>query len=392
MPQTPLDLRPVEQPQLLNGPPKGLDLQPLPQDNTESLLYKIFVYPAKGLTETLPQGMQQMMQPGLDAKAQGFSTMLHGLVQAATPFAIPAMAAAPIAVPVGTAAGMAGEAVGNLGARVLGLPPGMSSLAGDVGGIAGGVGSGLAAHAIGNRIPPGVLFKAALRNAPYIKSIYNDPVVQEFLKAPKPPAPSGPSPYFAGGSTGEPGATAPVLSAPPGYQPPVSGALPGSAPATAATPVAAGSEDAFVTRTGERITLDDVAAQFKKPYAKLGPAEQKTALAQFNTLKQSEGVPTLTPPPGMEGVSFESPVDTSQVPTHATDPFAGKKAFKGHTLPMTDLLQQFHKQWGNVSARDITSSVYGTPKGTMPTYDQLSTIHEWMLNHNGKIPGPGDIK
>lgn len=63
-----------------------------------------------------------------------------------------------------------------------------------------------------------------------------------------------------------------------------------------------------------------------------------------------------------------------------------------HSANYTDLLRQFHAQWGRVSLRDTASRAYGTPRGTLPTYEQALKIHEYMLQNNGRPPGPGELR
>lgn len=380
MPQSALDLQPVGSgpPQLLPGRPGSLDLQPLDLQPTggdpESLLHKIFVFPAKGITETIPQGFNEMIQPGFDAKAQGLSTMLGGVMQAATPFAVPAIAAAgPLSMALGTGAGVVGGGLGDIGARVLGAPPGVANLTGQLLGLAAGTGTGKFINGIAEKIPASALFKAALRNLPYLKSVYRDPLIQELLNASAGPAASSvESPYFAGSATGEPSAIGPVLKAPPGYQPPISGALPGTEiPAAAEAPAGPSQE-----------LLDQISGQLaRKKFAKLSEAEKQTVL----NVASKVTAPSLKPPPG---ISTESPVNTEQVPVSR----GNAQPFASHEAQYTDLKKQWHATWPGMAMRKTVGQVYGLQPGTMPTYDQTLAVHEWMLNHNGKIPGPGDLK
>lgn len=62
-----------------------------------------------------------------------------------------------------------------------------------------------------------------------------------------------------------------------------------------------------------------------------------------------------------------------------------------HPANYTDLLRQFHAQWGRQSLREIASHALGTPRGTLPTYEQALKVHEFMLQNAGRPPGPGEL-
>lgn len=110
-----------------------------PPPEAESLLKSIFLAPARGLTEDIPAGFRQMMQPGVDPKLGGASQMFRGLSKAAAPFLLPeAMVAAPALTAASVAGGAIGGALAEGGANIAGLPPGASSAIGDIGSIVGG--------------------------------------------------------------------------------------------------------------------------------------------------------------------------------------------------------------------------------------------------------------
>lgn len=78
------------------------------------------------------------------------------------------------------------------------------------------------------------------------------------------------------------------------------------------------------------------------------------------------------------------PIGETPVPATAS-------TFK-HSAQYTDLLRQFHANVPKgTSLRDISSQVFGTPKGQMPSYEQALAIHEWMLRNGGKIPTAKDL-
>lgn len=61
-----------------------------------------------------------------------------------------------------------------------------------------------------------------------------------------------------------------------------------------------------------------------------------------------------------------------------------------HSANYTDLIRQFHATHPKgTSLRELSSKVYGLPKGVMPSYDQALQLHEWMLQNPGKKPEPG---
>lgn len=61
-----------------------------------------------------------------------------------------------------------------------------------------------------------------------------------------------------------------------------------------------------------------------------------------------------------------------------------------HPAAFTDLLRQFHATHPRgTSLRDLSSKVYGTAPGAMPTYEQALALHEWLLRNPGKTPRPG---
>lgn len=110
-----------------------------PQPEAESWLKSIFLAPARGLTEDIPAGFNQMMQPGIDAKLGGASRMFHGATKTAAPFMLPeAIVAAPGLALTSLATGAAGGALAQGGADFFGAPEGTASAIGDVGSIIGG--------------------------------------------------------------------------------------------------------------------------------------------------------------------------------------------------------------------------------------------------------------
>lgn len=83
------------------------------------------------------EGIAAMSRPGLDAKLGAGSEILRGVATAATPAAIPFMAANPLMSAARLALGTGAQYVGEEGSKAIGLPPGASQLIGDTAGIAG---------------------------------------------------------------------------------------------------------------------------------------------------------------------------------------------------------------------------------------------------------------
>ncbi len=108
----------------------------------------------------------------------------------------------------------------------------------------------------------------------------------------------------------------------------------------------------------------------------------------------------LEPPNPVDIKSGEelTPVKTKAKPTPSPiepvqpggSPVPANAASFRHPADYTDLIRQFHATHPRgTSLRDLSAKVFGTPAGTMPTYDQALALHEWMLRNPGKTPGPG---
>jgi len=123
--------------------PPAMNKVPIPpglgQPEDEGLFKRIYLAPARALTEDIPNAIAQYTRPGFDAKAGATAKLASGLATAAAPFTLPEAA---IAAPALTAASLGGAtlggAVGQGAAEVAGLPEGASELAGTLGSIAGG--------------------------------------------------------------------------------------------------------------------------------------------------------------------------------------------------------------------------------------------------------------
>ncbi len=109
----------------------GLDPEP---DN--------FITSPNGLIRTgvrqVGRGIAAMSRPGLDAKLGAGSDIVRGAMTAATPAAIPFMAANPLVSAARLGLGTGAQYLGEKGSQAAGLGPGASALIGDTAGIGAG--------------------------------------------------------------------------------------------------------------------------------------------------------------------------------------------------------------------------------------------------------------
>lgn len=123
-----------------------------------------FVYSPHGLIRegisTIGKGAKEVTQPGMPAKYQGVSDMLHGAESVAAPAIIgatlPALAAAPVATGLAIGGATLGAGVGGYGAQKLseaaGGGPEAQQLSSDVGNLVGGIAGGTTAARLGRSI------------------------------------------------------------------------------------------------------------------------------------------------------------------------------------------------------------------------------------------------
>lgn len=109
----------------------GLDPEP---DN--------FITSPNGLIRTgvrqVGRGIAAMTRPGLDAKLGAGSEIIRGGIRAATPAAIPFMAASPLVTAARLGLGAGAQYLGEKGSEAVGLGPGASHLIGDAAGLSTG--------------------------------------------------------------------------------------------------------------------------------------------------------------------------------------------------------------------------------------------------------------
>jgi hypothetical protein len=129
----------------------------LQQPEDEGLLKRIYLAPARALTEDLPAAIAQFTREGKDAKAGAASKLLRSIATVAAPFTLPeALVAAPAMTALSLGTGALGGAAAEGTARMAGVPEGTSALIGDAGSaIGGGLPSLVRATGVGPRINAG---------------------------------------------------------------------------------------------------------------------------------------------------------------------------------------------------------------------------------------------
>lgn len=262
-------------------------------------------------------GVQQVQQPGWDAKAGGVSKVLRGAFEAATPFMLPSMAATPLATAGALAAGAVSQQAVEAGLTKLGLPPGWSALAGDLAGLIGGIAghkiSTPAAAALKAKYEPILKARAEKANAPTAPpetATANSTGTEPYQpgSTPPPPPDAPPIEYNSTGTpTYRPGATPP----PPAPVPSKLGTPPTPPPVAPTVQSVAKTPQSAKPKPNVKKGPMTITQPAAPPPPTLGP---EPAPPGWNVVKSE---PTPTPAVEKPPATVEKPTPPASIVAHA---------------------------------------------------------------------------